>query len=74
MGHFIFLILHILAALFFIVGLVVTIPLHLIYAVMAGNREAKPNRWTHVKCPDCKELVLREATICKHCGCKLVPQ
>ena len=29
---------------------------------------------THVKCPDCAELVLREAKVCKHCGCRLVPQ
>ncbi len=29
---------------------------------------------THVKCPDCAELVLREAKKCRHCGCALVPQ
>jgi hypothetical protein len=29
---------------------------------------------THVKCPDCAELVLREAKKCKHCDCVLVPQ
>ncbi len=29
---------------------------------------------THVKCPDCAELVLREAKMCKHCRCRLVPQ
>ncbi len=29
---------------------------------------------THVKCPDCAELVLKEARVCKHCGCRLVPQ
>lgn len=28
---------------------------------------------THVKCPDCAELVLRDARVCKHCGCKLRP-
>jgi hypothetical protein len=27
---------------------------------------------THIHCPDCKEFVLKEATICKHCGCKFV--
>jgi len=30
--------------------------------------------WHCVKCPDCAELVRREARVCKHCGCKLVPQ
>ncbi|MGH6624313.1 MAG: hypothetical protein ACREBN_10090 [Burkholderiaceae bacterium] len=27
-----------------------------------------------VKCPECAELVLREAKKCKHCGVALVPQ
>ena len=25
---------------------------------------------THKKCPDCAELVLIDARVCKHCGCK----
>ena len=29
---------------------------------------------THVKCPDCAELVRMEARVCRYCGCKLVPQ
>jgi recombinational DNA repair protein RecR len=29
---------------------------------------------THVKCPDCAELVKKEARVCKHCSCKLIPQ
>lgn len=33
-----------------------------------------PTPETHVKCPDCRELVLKEARVCKHCGCRLVPQ
>ena len=33
-----------------------------------------PHPDTHVKCPDCRELVLNEAKVCKHCGCKLIPQ
>lgn len=32
-----------------------------------------PNPETHVKCPDCRELVLRDARVCKHCGAQLVP-
>ena len=32
-----------------------------------------PTPLTHVKCPDCAELVLAEAKVCKHCGIKLVP-
>jgi hypothetical protein len=38
------------------------------------DEENSPNSNTHVKCPDCKELVFKEASVCKHCGCKLIPQ
>ena len=34
----------------------------------------EPTPATHVKCPDCRELILKDARVCKHCGCKLVPQ
>lgn len=34
---------------------------------------AAPTPDTHLRCPDCQELVLWEARTCKHCGCKLVP-
>ena len=40
--------------------------------IPAGSGEASPD--THVRCPDCAELVRREARKCKHCGCALVPQ
>ena len=36
--------------------------------------EDKPHPNTHVRCPDCREFVLKEARVCKHCGCKLIPQ
>jgi hypothetical protein len=39
-----------------------------------GDEEERPTRDTHVKCPDCAELVLKEAKVCKHCHCRLVPQ
>ena len=38
----------------------------------AGGAGA-PTPETHVKCPDCRELVLKDARVCKHCGCRLVP-
>ena len=34
--------------------------------------ESSPNPDTHVKCPDCKELVVKNATACPHCQCKLI--
>lgn len=33
-----------------------------------------PTPETHVRCPDCRELILKEARKCKHCGCRLIPQ
>ena len=36
------------------------------------NQAERPNPSTHIKCPDCKELILKDARVCRHCGCKLV--
>jgi hypothetical protein len=33
-----------------------------------------PTPETHVRCPDCRELVRMDARKCKHCGTALVPQ
>ena len=76
MGHLIFIVLHLIALLFGAILLFVTIPAHLIYIAMKSKKRDPnaPTPWSHVRCPDCKELVLKEATVCKHCGCKLVPQ
>lgn len=49
-----------------------------IYKAYSGNPYAvdpnAPTPDTHVKCPDCRELVFKDAIKCKHCGCKLIPQ
>lgn len=37
-----------------------------------GSSDPSPE--THVRCPDCRELVLKDARKCKHCGCQLLPQ
>lgn len=31
-------------------------------------RTTAPNDKTHVRCPDCAELILPAAKVCKHCG------
>ena len=36
--------------------------------------KSKPDEEAHVKCPDCRELVLIYARKCKHCGSCLTPQ
>ncbi|MCG7328031.1 hypothetical protein [Achromobacter sp. ACRQX] len=45
----------------------------LLVSANLATKAERPNPSTHVKCPDCAELVLAEAKVCKHCGCKLVP-
>lgn len=32
-----------------------------------------PTPDTHVRCPDCREYVYKDARKCKHCGIALVP-
>jgi hypothetical protein len=75
MGHLLFLLIHLIVLASFPVGLLLTIPLHLIYsAVMSKGRERNaPNRRTHVRCPECMELVRRDASRCMHCGLALEP-
>ena len=34
----------------------------------------KPSPNTHVRCPDCRELILKESKTCSYCGCRLIPQ
>ncbi len=76
MGHLIFLLLHLVAVIFGLWLLALTLPLHLIYSAVRANRKREPGPtfWTHVRCPDCRELVLKGAKVCKHCGCRLSPQ
>jgi hypothetical protein len=32
-----------------------------------------PSPDTHVRCPDCREFVYKDARKCKHCGTPLIP-
>lgn len=54
-----------------------------IFLLIAGDTKAKGLRdeigrpitpQTHVHCPDCRELVRKDARKCKHCQAALVPQ
>jgi hypothetical protein len=36
--------------------------------------DERPTPYTHVRCPDCRELVRADARKCKHCGTALTPQ
>lgn len=49
----------------------------LIVVALLPSKKRDPNAptpETHVKCPDCRELVIRDARKCKHCGVSLIPQ
>ncbi len=45
----------------------------LVWAFVGREETPKtgPSQATHTRCPDCAESVLKEARVCKHCGCKL---
>lgn len=50
--------------------------LALILVALLPSRKRDPNaptQDTHVRCPDCKELVHKEARKCKHCSASLIP-
>ena len=67
--------LHLGAVLFYWPALFITIPLHILVNVIRSRPTAEqPTPDTHVHCPDCRELVRKDAKICKHCRCQLTPQ
>lgn len=41
--------------------------------IKANPATGIPSQETRVKCPDCRELILQDARVCKHCGAKLTP-
>lgn len=51
-------------------------PFSLVVLVLPSLKpgQEQPSAATHVQCPDCAELIRMEARVCKHCGCRLVPQ
>ena len=60
----------------FFLGLVFGIFALIAVAAMpsTARKRGAPTPSTHVKCPDCRELVMKDARRCKHCSCALVPQ
>lgn len=57
----------------FLLGFVFGI-IALIVISFKSEHKPGPTPETHVKCPDCREFVIKEASVCKHCSCKLIPQ
>ncbi len=40
----------------------------------AEAEEKRYRHLTHVRCPDCRELIRKDARKCKHCGTALAPE
>jgi hypothetical protein len=62
----------------FVLSLVISPLIAGLFCAVSGNLKqaaiaGAPSPLTHVKCPDCAELVLADAKVCKHCGAKLIP-
>jgi len=73
-GHTLFVALHVIALLFFLPALFVTIPLHVIYAFVASkDNEARQLATMLRPCPMCAEQIQRAAIVCKHCGHRFGP-
>ncbi len=61
----------------FVLSMLISPLLGLILVAMLPSLKTAPGvptPETHVKCPECAELVLKEARKCKHCGSALIPQ
>ncbi|WP_333710342.1 double zinc ribbon domain-containing protein [Malikia spinosa] len=61
---------------FFLLSVLLSPLIGIIFALVVQSRitqpvDASPTPETHVRCPDCKELIMKDARVCKHCGCKL---
>ena len=62
---------------FFFLAMIISPLLGMFFAFLVKDLSKKANEptpETHVRCPECKELVRNDARKCKHCGCALVPQ
>jgi hypothetical protein len=56
-----------------LVSIAVSPAIGLLLVLVLPTKANQPTPETHVRCPDCKELVFKEARKCKHCGCALRP-
>lgn len=46
--------------------------LSLLLVLVLKDLTNEPNGTSHVKCPDCREFILKDARVCKHCGYRLL--
>lgn len=65
--------------IWFVLGALFSVFALILVIVLPSQRDGPvdpnaPSPYTHVKCPDCREFVFKDAKRCKHCGIPLVPQ
>jgi len=56
---------------YFLLSLVFSPLIGILFAVVATTRVGQPTPDTHYRCPDCQEFILIGARVCKHCGCRI---
>jgi hypothetical protein len=61
------------SGIWFLLSLIFSPLLGFIFLVASSNLNKIIENRDEVKCPACAELVLAEATVCKHCGGVLAP-
>jgi len=62
---------------FFMLSMLLSPLIGVIFAIAVenlNNKVGRPHPDTHVRCPDCREFVYKDASKCKHCGVALIPQ
>ncbi len=62
----------------FLIGLVISPLLAGIFVWVLKNldrsiMDGEISDGTHVRCPECREFILKEAKKCKHCGSQVLP-
>ena len=58
------------AFLLFIISIISISGAGIVDAVHTLRSDDKPTPETQVRCTECRELILKEARLCKHCGTK----
>lgn len=64
----------ILGALFSLLALLLVLVLPSLKQIASANYADALSPDTHVRCPDCREIIFKDARKCKHCGTALLPQ
>lgn len=60
--------------IWFILGCAFNLIALLAVAIFPSLKEPAPSPRTHARCRECKEYVLKNARVCKHCGYKLIKE